>query len=88
MDQSSSLQKISVIYLELEIVLKEVFGVRLNLQKPSLLALQFHSVVGHVSFMEQTYQQLPELRLIPLAAKGFVILGVPIGTDDFVNDAI
>ncbi len=35
--------------------------------------------------MEPINQELPELRLIPLAAKGTVIIGVSIGTNDFVN---
>ncbi len=60
----------------------------MNLQKSSLHALQLHSVVDAVSFMEPLYQQLPELRLIPLAAKGAVILGVSIGNNDFVNSAV
>jgi hypothetical protein len=34
--------------------------------------------------MEPIYQQLPDLRLIP---QGTVILGVPIGTYDFANNA-
>ncbi len=42
-------------------VLREVFGVKLNLQKLSLLALQLHSVADPVSFMEPIKQQLPEL---------------------------
>ncbi len=45
-------------------------------------------MVDAVSVMEPIYQQLPELLLIPLAAKGILILGVPIGTKDYVNDAI
>ncbi len=45
-------------------------------------------MVDAVSVMEPIYQQLPELRLIPLAAKGILILGVPIGTKDYVNNAI
>ncbi len=45
-------------------------------------------MVGPVSFMEPICHQLPELLLIPLAVKGTVILGVPIGTNDFVNDEI
>jgi hypothetical protein len=65
-----------------------VIGIKLNLQKSFLLALQLHSVADSVSFMEPVYQQFPQLRLTPLAVKGTVILGVPIGTNDFVNDAV
>ncbi len=38
--------------------------------------------------MEPNYQQLPELWLIPLAKGGTVILGVPVDTKEYVNDAI
>jgi hypothetical protein len=65
-----------------------VFGVQLNLQESPLLALQLHSVADPVSFMGPIHQQLPELLLILLAAKGTVILGVRIGNNDFVNDAV
>jgi hypothetical protein len=50
--------------------------------------LQLHTVVDNASILEPIYQQLPELRLIPLAADGTVIPGVPIGTKDYMNDAI
>jgi hypothetical protein len=83
-----SIREITVIYFELKIVLKEVFGVHLNLQKSSPLALQLHSVVDPVSFMEPIYHQCPDLRLIPFSVQGTVILGVPIGTNEFVNDEI
>ncbi len=56
-----AIRDITVIYFELEYVLKEVFGIKLNLQKSSLL-LQLHSVADPVSFMEPVYQQLPQLR--------------------------
>ncbi len=69
-------------------MLKEVFGITLNLRKSSLLLLQLHTVVDPVSFMEPIYQQLPELRQLPLATKGTRIVGVPIGATDYVHDAI
>jgi hypothetical protein len=65
-----------------------VFGVDLNLQKSSLLALQLHTLMDPVSDMEPVYQQLPDLRQVPLVTKGTVVVGVPIGTKDFVDDAI
>ena len=49
------------IYFELKTVLKTVFGVDLNLQKSSLLALQLHTVVDPVSALDPIYMQLPEL---------------------------
>jgi hypothetical protein len=41
-----------------------------------------------VSDMEPVYQQLPDLGQVPLVTKGTVVVGVPIGTKDFVDDAI
>jgi hypothetical protein len=64
-----------------------VFGVDLNLQKSSLLALQLHTVMDPVSDLEPVYQQLPDLRQVPLVTKGTVVVGVPIVTKDFVDDA-
>jgi hypothetical protein len=52
-----SFRETTVFYFELNIVLKEVIGVQLNLQESSLLALQLHLVVDPVSFMEPIYQQ-------------------------------
>jgi hypothetical protein len=43
------------IYFELNIVLKAVFGVKLNLQMFSLLALKLQIVVDPVSDLEQKY---------------------------------
>ncbi len=60
-----------------------MFGVQLNLQKSSHLALQLHLVAYPVSSMEPISQHLPGLLLIPLAVKGTVNLG----THNFVNDA-
>jgi hypothetical protein len=76
------------IYFEMKIVFKEVFGINLNLRKSSLLLLQLHTVVDPVAYMEPVYQLLPELRQLPLATKGTRIVGVPIGTTDYVNDEI
>ena len=81
-----SIRDTACIYFELKIVLKEIFGINLNLRKSSLLLLQLHTVVDPVSFMEPIYQMLPEIRQLPLATTGTRIVGVPIGTPDFVNN--
>jgi hypothetical protein len=83
-----TIQHAATIYFEVKTVLKIVFGVDLNLQKSSLLALQLHTVMDPVSDLEPVYQQLPDLRQEPLVTKGTVAVGVPIGTKDFVDDAI
>ena len=53
-----SIRDTACIYFELKIVLKEIFGINLNLRKSSLLLLQLHTVVDPVSFMEPIYQML------------------------------
>jgi hypothetical protein len=35
-----------------------------------------------------SFLSLPELRSIPVATKGTVIVGVPIGTKEYIQDAI
>ncbi len=68
--------------------MKTASGVDFNLQKSSLLALQLHTVMDPVSDLETVYQQLPDLRQVLLVTKGTVVVGVPIFTKDFVDDAI
>jgi hypothetical protein len=38
--------------------------------------------------MEPIYQLLPEIRQLSLATKGIGIVGVPIGTSDYVKNEI
>jgi hypothetical protein len=45
-------------------------------------------VMDPVSDLEPVYQQLPDLRQVPLVTKETVVVGVPIGMKDFVDDAI
>jgi hypothetical protein len=73
-----------IIYFDLKVVFKELFGTNLNLQKSevSLLALQPHTVVDPAPTLEPLYMQLPdsEFQSISVATKleGTVIVGVPI----------
>ncbi len=82
-----AIQDVVVVYMDLKIILKDLFGVNLNLKKSSLL-LQLHTVVDPAASMEPIFQQLPDLRPIPVATHGTVIVSVPVGTTDFVDAAI
>jgi hypothetical protein len=83
-----TIREIVIIYVDLKIVLLDLFGVTLNLKKSSLLCLQLHTVVDPVASLETVFQQLPDLRTIPVAAQGTVIVGVPVGTPAFVDAAV
>ncbi len=57
------LQDCVIIYFDLKVPFKELFGTDLNMQKSSesLLALQMHTVIDPTSTLEPLYVQLPEL---------------------------
>jgi hypothetical protein len=74
-----------IIYFDLKDVFKQLFGTDLNLQKSSLLSLQLNTVVDPPATLEPLYLQLLELREIPVATKGTVIVGVPIGTNEYTR---
>ena len=76
------------IYFDLQHVLKDLFGVNLNLKKSSLLCLQMHTILDPASSLEPIYQQFPQMRLIPVATQGTIIVGVPVGTTNFVDAAL
>ena len=77
-----------IIYFDLKILFKNLFGTDLNMQKSSLLALQMHTVIDPTSTLEPLYVELPELRNIPVVTKGTVIVGVPIGTKEYICDTV
>ena len=90
-DDLDLLGKISdcvIIYFELKALFKDLFGTDLNMQKSSLLALQMHTVIDPTSTLEPLYVQLPELRNIPVVTQGTVVVGVPIGTNDYIRDTV
>ncbi len=47
-----------------------------------------HTILDPASSLESIYQQFPQMRLIPVAMQGTIIVGVPVGTIDFVNTAL
>ncbi len=47
-----------------------------------------HTILDPASSLESIYQQFPQMRLIPVATQGTIIVSVPVGTVDFVNTAL
>ena len=80
-----TIQDVTVIDFELKLRFKDFFGVELNLRKSSLLVLQMHTVVDPATKFDPVYQQFPDLRSIPLVTAGTVVVGVPLGTQQFVK---
>ncbi len=84
------IRNIISIYFYLQHVLKDLFGVNLNLKKSSLLCLQMHTiqVLDPASSLEPIYQQFPQMHFIPVATQGTITVGVPVGATNFVNAAL
>ena len=47
-----------------------------------------HTILNPAATLEPIYQQFPQMRLIPVATQGTIIVGVPVGTHAFVNTAL
>ncbi len=47
-----------------------------------------HTVIDPTSTLEPLYVQLPELRNIPVVTKVAVVVGVPIGTNEYIRDTV
>ena len=61
LDLLGTIRDCVIIYFDLKVLFKELFGTDLNMQKSSLLALQMHTVIDPTSTLEPLYVQLPEL---------------------------
>ncbi len=88
LDLLEKIQDCVIVYFELKVLFKELFGTDLNMQKSSLLALQMHTVIDPTSTLEPLYVQLLELRNISVVTKGAVVVGVPIGTNEYICDTV
>jgi hypothetical protein len=71
------IRDIIIVYFDLQHVLKDLFGVNLNLKKSSLLCLQIHTILDPASSLEQIYQQIHQMCLIPraVATLGTILVG-------------
>ena len=67
---------IGPLFLDVRAVFKDTCGVDLKLPKCSHLILPMHTIVDPAQSLISIYEQLPQLRCLPLVTQGTVVVGV------------
>uniref|UniRef100_A0A7S0MI74 Uncharacterized protein n=1 Tax=Cryptomonas curvata TaxID=233186 RepID=A0A7S0MI74_9CRYP len=79
---------IGPLFLDVREVFKATCGMDLKLKKCSLLILQMHTILDPEQLLVSFYEQVPQLCCLPLVTQGTVVVGVPIGTPQFIHQTI